>query len=195
MSLRVLFVRHGETEWSLSGRHTGRTDLPLLPEGEAAARALGPRLATEAPYALVLGSPLARARRTAELAGFSPELDPDLQEWDYGEAEGRSTVEMRKTRPDWEIWSDGPPGGETVEDVGARVDRVIDRVLAAGDDATVLLFAHGHFGRIFGARWMGAPASSGGRLVLSTAAVCVLGFERKRRVVREWNDTSHLREP
>lgn len=198
-TLRLLLVRHGQTEWSRTGRHTGRTDLPLEPEGEAAARSLAPRLAAEAPFALVLSSPLARARRTAELAGLEPALDPDLQEWDYGEYEGRATSEIREERPGWDIWADGVRGGETVDEVGARADRAIqralERALAAGPDATAVLVAHGHLLRILGARWLGLPASAGGRLALSTAALCVLGFERERRVVWRWNDTGHLGEP
>ena len=196
--MKVILVRHGETEWSVSGRHTGRTDLPLLPQGEDSARALAPRLEREGPFDLVLGSPLARARRTAELAGLEPELDPDLQEWDYGDAEGRTTAEIREDRPGWTVWAEGPTGGETADDVGVRADRVIERVLAAaGDrkDATVVLVAHGHLLRILAARWIELPASAGGRLALGTAAVCVLGFERERRVVLRWNDTDHLRQP
>lgn len=193
--MKAVLVRHGETEWSKVHRHTGRTDLPLLPEGEAAARAVAPRLATEAPFALVLGSPLLRARQTAELAGLTPELDPDLQEWHYGDAEGRTTGEMRETIPGWSVWREGPPGGETADEVGVRADRVIDRILGAGGEAPVVLVAHGHLLRILGARWIGLPASAGGHLALSTAAVCVLGLERDRRVLERWNDTSHLREP
>jgi len=197
--MRVLLIRHGETEWSVAKRHTGRTDLPLLPEGEASARRLAPRVARERPFGLVLSSPLARARRTAELAGLEPELDPDLQEWDYGDAEGRTTAEIRETRPGWSVWDEGPRGGETAADVGARADRVIARVLdagtGAGGDATAVLVAHGHLLRILAARWIELPASAGGRLALGTAAVCVLGFERERRVVLRWNDTSHLGEP
>lgn len=196
--MKVLLVRHGETEWSVSGRHTGRTDLPLLPQGEVSARAIAPRLEGEGPFVLVLCSPLTRARQTAELAGLEPELDPDLQEWDYGDAEGRTTAEIREDRPGWTVWGEGPSGGETVDDVGARADRVIERVLAAGGggkDATVVLVAHGHLLRILAARWIELPASAGGRLSLGTAAVCLLGFERERRVILRWNDTDHLREP
>lgn len=193
--MKVILIRHGETEWSKTGRHTGRTDLPLLPEGEAAARAVAARVAAQAPFALVLASPLDRARRTAELAGLEPELDPDLQEWDYGEAEGRTTVEMRETRPGWTVWGDGSPGGETADEVGARADRVIERALAEGKGATVVLVAHGHLLRILGARWLGLSASTGGGLALSTAALCVLGFERDRRVIVRWNDTAHVPEP
>lgn len=193
--MRVLLIRHGETEWSRAKRHTGRTDVPLLEAGEAAARALAPRLAGEGPFALVLASPLSRARRTAELAGLTPELEPDLQEWDYGEVEGRTTTELREERPGWDIWADGFAGGETADEAGERVDRVIARVTALEDDATAVLVAHGHVLRILAARWLGEPASLGGRLALSTAALCVLGFERERRVVWSWNDTSHLGEP
>jgi probable phosphoglycerate mutase len=193
----VLLVRHGETEWSRDKRHTGRTDLPLLPEGEAAARALVPRLEREGPFDLVLCSPLRRAHHTAELAGLGEqlELDPDLQEWDYGTVEGRSTADVREERPGWDIWRDGFDGGETVDEVGERADRVIARVTALGEGTTSVLVAHGHFLRILGARWMGLEASTGGRLAVSTAALCIVGYERERRVVWNWNDTSHLSEP
>jgi probable phosphoglycerate mutase len=193
--VRVVLIRHGETEWSRTNRHTGRTDIPLEPAGEAAARAVAARLAGES-FDLVLTSPLQRARRTAELTGLgaAAQLDDDLQEWDYGEVEGRSTTEMRKEWPGWDIWRDGPPGGETVEAVGARADRVIARLLDAAPE-TAALVAHGHLLRILSARWAELPASAGGRLLLSTAAVCELGHERDRRVIGLWNDTSHLRHP
>ena len=197
MSARLLLIRHGETEWSRTRRHTGRTDIPLEPEGEAAARRLRPRLADET-FAIVLSSPLQRAWRTAELAGLGDRArrEDDLQEWDYGDYEGRSTADIRKERPGWDVWRDGCPGGETVEEVGARADRVIARALeAAGEDGTAALVAHGHLLRILGARWAELGASAGGRLALSTAAVCELGHERERRVVLRWNDTGHLEEP
>ena len=193
--MRIVLIRHGETEWSRTGRHTGRTDIALEPAGEAAARALARRIAGES-FDLVLASPLARARRTAELAGLgdAAQLDDDLQEWDYGEAEGRTTAEMRETRPGWTVWRDGPPGGETVQQVGARADRVIARLLDAAP-RTAAIVAHGHLLRILAARWAELDPSAGGRLSLSTAAVCELGHERDRRVIRLWNDTSHLRDP
>lgn len=197
MSARLLLIRHGETEWSRTRRHTGRTDIPLEPEGVAAARRLRPRL-TDEPFAIVLASPLQRAWRTAELAGLGDraQREDDLQEWDYGDYEGRSTADIREERPGWDVWRDGCPGGETVEGVGERADRVIARALAATrEDGTAALVAHGHLLRILGARWVGLDASAGGRLALSTAAVCELGHERERRVVLRWNDTGHLGDP
>jgi broad specificity phosphatase PhoE len=182
-------VRHGSTEWSTTGRHTGRTDVPLTPEGEVAAAALRPLLADH-DFALVLSSPLQRARRTAELAGESPEIDDDLLEWDYGQYEGRTTPEIREERPGWSLWTDGVLGGETADDVAARADRVIARARAAGGDCVV--FAHGHLLRVLGARWIGSAPTAGQHLLLSTAAVCVLGYERETPALARWNDTSHL---
>ncbi len=181
----IVLVRHGETEWSRDKRHTGRTDLPLTAEGEAQARAAGERLAGRS-FALVLASPLARARETARLAGLdAAELDDDLMEWDYGEAEGRTTKEIREESPGWDVWRDGPTGGETADAVGARADRVIERALAA--DGDVALVAHGHLLRVLGARWLGQPATFGGALGLGTAAICELDHERDRRVILRWN--------
>ena len=190
MSREVVLVRHGETEWSRSGQHTGTTDLPLLPEGEAQAREVAPKLAGRE-FALVLTSPMQRARRTAELAGFGDRAEPDddLKERDYGVYEGRTTKEIRVERPGWDVWRDDCPGGETLEQLAARADRVIERALAAGGD--VALFAHGHILRILGARWLDLPPALGGALALGTAALCDLGFERERRVLWLWNDTSH----
>lgn len=184
----VWLIRHGTTEWSQNGRHTGRTDVALTPDGERAAAALRPVLAQRR-FALVLSSPLVRARHTAELAGESPELDADLQEWDYGRYEGRTTHDIRQEKPGWSIWQDGVPGGETCDDVAARADRVIARVRAAGGDC--LLFAHGHLLRILGARWIGAPPTAGRHLLLATAAISVLGYERETPALARWNDTSH----
>jgi probable phosphoglycerate mutase len=188
----VLLVRHGETQWSVSGQHTGRTDLPLLTAGRAAAEALGRRLAGRE-FALRLSSPMARARDTAELAGFGGpglEITHDLVELGYGEYEGRTTHDIRTERAGWDLWTDGAPGGEALADAGARVDRVIERVLAADGDAIV--FAHGHILRVAGARWVGQPPAFGASLALDTAALCELGFHRERRVLRLWNDTGHL---
>jgi broad specificity phosphatase PhoE len=187
----IVLVRHGPTEWSVSGRHTGTTDLPLTDDGRAAAASLGDRLGRY-DFATVLASPLRRARETAEIAGFGDraQLEPDLREWDYGAYEGRKTVEIRKDRPGWNLWRDGVPDGETPDQVGDRADRATARALEAGGDAA--LFAHGHLLRITGARWIGLPAGHGGHFVLGTAAVCELGFERERRVIRLWNDTAHL---
>jgi len=187
----ITLIRHGETEWSKSGQHTGTTDLPLLPEGEQAAVRTGERL-RDVRFDLVRSSPLQRARRTAEIAGLeSVELDDDMREWRYGDYEGRTTPDIREERPGWDIWSDGCPGGETIEALAVRADRVIARVLEAGAER-VALVAHGHLLRVLGARWGELEPSAGGRLGLSTAAICELGFERERRVIRLWNDTRHL---
>jgi broad specificity phosphatase PhoE len=182
----VVRVRHGETEWSRSGQHTGVTDLPLLPEGEATAREVAPRLAGRE-FALVLSSPMQRARRTAELAGFGDRAqpDPDLCERNYGEYEGRTTKEIRVERPGWDVWRDDCPGGETLDQLAERADRVIDRALAAGGDT--LLFAHSHLLRELAGRWIGLPPDGGGKFRLGTATVSVLGFERERRVILSWN--------
>ena len=167
-------------------RHTGNTDIPLTEEGEAAALEVGERLAGRA-FALVLTSPMQRARETARLAGFGEQavVDEDLRERDYGEYEGVTTKEVRKTIPGWDVWRDEVPGGETPGQVGARADRVIERALATEGDT--LAFAHGHLLRIVGARWMGMGPEGGGHLVVQTAKVCVLGFERERRVLKAWN--------
>jgi broad specificity phosphatase PhoE len=186
---QVWLVRHGTTEWSQNGRHTGRTDLPLTAAGEKAAAALRPLLAHRS-FALVLSSPLQRARHTAELAGLTPELDDDLREWDYGAYEGRTTADIRKERPDWTIWNGGVPEGETIEDVAARADRVIARARATDGDS--IFFAHGHLLRVLGARWIDAPPTAGQHLLLSTAAISVLGYEREIPALARWNDTAHL---
>jgi probable phosphoglycerate mutase len=189
--MRVTLIRHGETEWSKSGQHTGTTDLPMLPEGEKAAGRTGERL-REISFDLVRSSPLQRARRTAELAGLgSVEIDEDLREWVYGDYEGRTTLDIREERPGWDIWKDGCPGGETLDELAARADRVISRVIESGAER-VALVAHGHLLRVLGARWGELDPSAGGHLGLSTAAICELGFERERRVIWLWNDTSHL---
>jgi probable phosphoglycerate mutase len=182
----VVLVRHGETEWSRSGQHTGTTDLPLLPEGEEQARAVAPKLAGRE-FALVLTSPMQRARRTAQLAGFGDAAQPDddLRERNYGEYEGRTTKEIRVERPGWSLWVDGSPGGETLAEAGARADRVMGRALAA--DGDVALFAHGHILRILAARWIGLPPEHGGSFALDTASLSELGFERENRVLVQWN--------
>ena len=188
----VLLVRHGESEWSRSGQHTSRTDLPLLEEGRPGAEALGRRLMGRR-FALVLSSPLTRARETARLAGLDGvvEVADDLRELGYGSYEGRTTAEIRTERPGWDLWRDGSPGGEPLAEAAERMDRVIARAEAAGGD--VALFAHGHILRILGARWLGLPPEAAGSLALSTAALCDLGYERERRVIWLWNDTSHNR--
>jgi probable phosphoglycerate mutase len=182
--VRIVLVRHGQTEWSASGRHTSTTDLPLTEEGRRAARALS---LADRDFALVLTSPRRRARETCELAGLTGEVDDDLAEFDYGDYEGLTTAEIRAKRPGWSLWTDGAPGGETAEQVGARVDRVIARALAAGGD--VALFAHGHVLRVLAARWLELAPSLGARFALDTAAVSELGFERETRVVWKWNVT------
>jgi broad specificity phosphatase PhoE len=183
--MEVWLLRHAETEWSRDGRHTGRTDVPLTDDGRDVARALRQRVAAH-DFALVLSSPLSRARETAELAGLEPQLRDDLVEFDYGDYEGITTPQIRESRPDWYLWRDGSPNGETPDDVGRRVDRVIDEALSAGGD--VALVAHGHVLRALAARWVEEPASFGGRLRLDTGTISVLGFEREVRAIRRWND-------
>lgn len=185
----LVLVRHGETEWSVSGQHTSVTDVPLTDRGREAAGRLRERLAGFE-FALVLVSPRARARDTAELAGFGgrAEVDEDLVEFAYGEYEGRTTADIREERPGWSVWEHGAPGGETATQVGARADRVIARVTAA--DGDVAVFAHGHFLRALAARWIGLDAVHGGNLALDTGSVCELSYERERRAIWVWNDTS-----
>ena len=178
-------VRHGQTEWSVAGRHTSTTDLPLLPEGEEAARGLAPRLAGTA-FGLVLTSPRLRARRTAALAGFpEAEVDEDLVEWAYGDYEGVTSAEIQESAPGWTIWTGEVPGGESAAQVGARLDRVVDRARAV--DGDTLVFGHGHALRALAARWLGLPVSEGRLLRLDTATVSVLGHERADPVVLRWN--------
>ena len=190
----VYLARHGETAWSLSGQHTGRTDLALTDRGARNARALGERLCG-LPFAKVYTSPLRRAARTCELAGFgaAAEIDPDLVEWDYGQYEGRRTVEIHAERPDWQLFRDGCPGGETPAQVGARADRVIERVRAVRGD--VLLFSSGHFLRVLASRWLGLEAAAGRYFVLSTASLSALGYEHNlaEPAIRLWNDDRHVK--
>ena len=189
----VYLARHGETAWSLSGQHTGRTDLPLTERGERNARSLGERLRGLA-FAKVLTSPLRRALQTCELAGFraAAEIDPDLVEWDYGQYEGRRTAEIRAERPDWQQFRDGCPGGESPEQIGARADRVVRRVRAIKGD--VLVFSHGHFLRVLAARWLDLEVAAGQYLLLSTASLSALGYENHlaEPVIRLWNETRHV---
>jgi broad specificity phosphatase PhoE len=187
---QLWLVRHGETEWSASGRHTSRTDLDLTEAGVEAARSVADKLRGTS-FARVLSSPLLRARRTAELAGAgSPDLVGDLREWDYGADEGLTTAQIRESRPGWTVWRDGPQGGETCTAVGARADRVIELVRAV--DGPVLAFSHGHFSRVLGARWLGLEVTDGAHLTLSTASVSVLGWERDTPAVLHWNHTGTL---
>ncbi len=188
----VYLVRHGETAWSLSGRHTGRTDLPLTERGEREADRLGERLKGLA-FARVFTSPLRRAARSCELAGFggAAEVDPDLAEWDYGEYEGRRTVDIRAERPGWRLFRDGCPGGESPEQIGERADRVVRRVRAVRGD--VLIFSSGHFLRVLSARWLGLAPVAGGYFLLDTASLCALSYEHElsEPAIRLWNDTGH----
>jgi broad specificity phosphatase PhoE len=186
----IVCVRHGETEWSRAGKHTGRIDLELTATGREQALLAGRRLAGH-DWALILTSPLSRAQETARLAGLEAEPDDDLMEWDYGSAEGRTTAELREEIPDWDIWRDGPPGGETVDQIGARADRVVERIASVEGDVAV--FAHGHLLRVLGARWIGLPAVAGGSFKLDTSAICELGWERERRAISLWNGRGHLR--
>jgi probable phosphoglycerate mutase len=189
----VFLARHGETAWSLSLQHTGLTDLPLTERGERNARALGNRL-QNSNFVRVFTSPLQRARKTCELAGFGnvATVDNDLVEWNYGDYEGRTTADIRKDRPDWQLFRDGCPGGESLDAIGARADRVISRLRAV--DGDVLLFSSGHILRILGARWLGLPPAGGGLLLLSTASLSKLGYEHGKAdpVIRLWNDVDHV---
>jgi probable phosphoglycerate mutase len=183
---QLWIVRHGETEWSRSGRHTGRSDLPLTAEGERQAIALGPRLAATR-FALVLTSPLRRARDTCRLAGLGDvaRVEPDLLEWDYGRYEGLTTAEIERSQPGWTLWTGPVPGGEAAGQVAARADRVIATAVAAGGDT--LVFAHGHLLRVLAARWLGLAPTEGRRFGLDPATIGILGHEREARVVRVWN--------
>jgi probable phosphoglycerate mutase len=183
--VEVWLVRHGQTEWSRDHRHTSTTDLPLLPEGEEVAKGLADRLSGTG-FALVLTSPRRRARRTAELAGFpDAEVDDDLVEWDYGDYEGVTTEEIRRTVPGWTVWTHPCPGGEDAAEVAARLDRVVERVRRAR--GAVLVFGHGHALRALAARWLELPVTDGRHFRLDTATVSVLGHEREAPVVLRWN--------
>lgn len=190
----IYLARHGETAWSLSGQHTGLTDLPLTERGEENARALRERLAG-LNFGKVLTSPLQRATRTCELAGFGAvaETDRNLVEWDYGQYEGLTTAEIHARRPDWLLFRDGCPGGESPAQVGARADAVVSRVRAVGTD--VLLFSSGHFLRVLATRWLSLEVICGKYFMLSTASVSILGYELERSapVIQLWNDASHVK--
>lgn len=187
----LVLIRHGETEWSRDGRHTGRTDLPLTPAGERGARALAPALATRS-FGLVLSSPLQRARRTARLAGLDAEVEPLLVEWDYGEYEGRTTAQIDAQRPGWTIWTGTPPGGESIELVSDRADRVLARLRPALERADVALVAHGHILRVLVARVLGFEAVAGSRLVIQTSTLSEVGTEHDARALTRlnWSPTS-----
>jgi len=187
----VWLVRHGETEWARMGRHTGRTDVPLTEVGRDQARALAQRLAGHA-FERVLTSPLSRAAETTAIAGFGTVAvsDPDLREWDYGDFEGRLTEEIRVDHPGWSIWRGPWPGGETIDDVVARADRVLARI--RGVDGDILVVAHGHLLRVLAARWLGLPPTSGESFALGTATISLLGWERETPVIERWNEDCHL---
>ncbi len=187
----IVLIRHGETEWSRDLRHTGLTDVPLTDEGRRQAAALGVPLAGR-DFALVLTSPLGRALETSRLAGLAgaAQVREDLGEWDYGDYEGLTTLEIRERRPEWWLWRDGCPGGEDPAQVGGRVDRVLSEARAA--DGNCALIAHGHVLRVLAARWIGLGAADGARFGLSTATVSVLGWERDTPVLSLWNDAGHL---
>lgn len=187
---QVWLVRHGETEWSRNGRHTGTTDIPLTGVGREQAKRLGTRLAGHR-FALVLTSPRSRATETAELAGFRDlaVAEADLAEWDYGALEGRRTAEIEADHPGWTIWTGPWPGGETVGQVSARADRVVARCLARDVRGDALLFGHGHMLRVLAARWLGLQGSSGGLFALTTATVSVLGWDHGRPVIETWNES------
>jgi broad specificity phosphatase PhoE len=189
----IYLARHGETAWSLSGQHTGLTDLPLTAHGEANARALGQRLKGMT-FAKCLISPLQRVRRTCELAGFSgqAEIDPNLLEWDYGQYEGLTSAQIHADRPDWQLFRDGCPGGESPSQVARRADRIIERVRGVGAD--VLLFSSGHFLRMLAARWVGLEPAEGKCFLLRTASLSALSYEHKivQPVIEFWDDTRHV---
>jgi broad specificity phosphatase PhoE len=188
---QLWLVRHGETEWSASGRHTSHTDVPLTDRGRDRATDLRARLAGIT-FDVVLASPLGRARQTCALAGFGDraEIVEDLREWDYGPGEGLTTAQIRETSPGWSVWTHQLPGSEPAAEVGARADRVIARARAAG--GRTLAFSHGHLSRVVGARWIDLQVPDGARLGLDTAAVSVLGWERDTPVLHRWNDTGPL---
>jgi probable phosphoglycerate mutase len=190
---RVFLARHGETAWTVTGQHTGRTDLPLTEQGELNARRLGERL-KGLRLARILTSPLQRARRTCELAGFGDraEVDADLVEWDYGRFEGLRSEEIRKQDPGWQLFRDGCPGGESVAQIGSRADRVVARLRAVEGD--VLVFSSGHFLRVLAARWLGMEPAGGRFFTLGTASLSTLGYEHnlEEPIIRLWNDTNHV---
>jgi probable phosphoglycerate mutase len=189
---QIFLVRHGETEWSRSGQHTGRTDIPLTAVGRQQAAELSTRL-RDHDFDLVLTSPSSRAAETARICGYGDAIEiDDLMEWDYGEFEGRTTDRIRDDLPDWTIWAGPWRGGETAEQVGERADRVIARCLATSVRGDSLLFAHGHVLRVLTARWLGQPAPAGAHYALGTATIGILGWERENRVIETWNEACHL---
>lgn len=188
---QILLARHGETEWSAAKKHTGLTDIPLTPTGRRQAKALGTPLRRRE-LELVLSSPLERAFETCRLAGLGDraQVREELVEWDYGDLEGSTTAEIRESVPGWTVWTHPVPGGESVAQVAARIDPLVEELAALAGDAAV--FAHGHVLRVLAARWLDLPPEDGALLALDTGTLSVLGWERERRVVRRWNDDSHL---
>ncbi len=191
MSRQLWLLRHGATEWALNGRHTGSTDLPLLPEGEAESRALGPVLSQQT-FAAVFSSPLQRAQRTCELAGLGDQMQifDDIIEWNYGDYEGITTATIRETVPDWTVWSHGCPKGENAQQVEVRCANAISTALAVPGEGDVALFAHGHILRALAGTWLGLGAAGGQLLRLGTASVSILGWERETRAIQRWNAPS-----
>ncbi len=189
---RLVLARHGETEWSKSGQHTGRTDIPLTELGREQARRLGAALDGRT-FSMVVSSPLVRALDTCQLAGFGDvvAVDPELQEWDYGVYEGRRRVDIARDEPGWTVWSRPIRDGESLVELGDRADRMIAGLLSAGGD--VLVFSHGHFLRVLAARWIETPPLTASRLELATATISELGWETDRRVIEAWNEAGHLR--
>jgi broad specificity phosphatase PhoE len=185
-NLEIWLVRHGETEWSISGQHSGRHDLPLTPRGEEEALGSG-RLLNGRSFDLVLCSPLQRARRTCELAGYLhlAEIEPDIAEWDYGKVTGRTAEDMQREFPDWSVWSGPLPGGETIEDISKRARRVLSKL--AGRHGRVAFFSHGHFLRVFATQYLGIAAENGRHFALSTASLCILGYDQGFPAIRCWN--------
>jgi len=194
MESKIWLIRHGETAWSRTGQHTGRTDIPLTDQGRVIAARLASALAGHS-FAHVLSSPLQRARATCELAGLggAVKLRDSLMEWDYGDFEGKTTPEIRATHPSWSLWRDGAPGGESVEAMGRRVDGVVEELRTLEGDVAV--FAHGHLLRVLAARWLGLPVDAGRLLALGTASISKLGYERTERVLHLWNSDAHLAAP
>jgi probable phosphoglycerate mutase len=193
MQAKIWLIRHGETEWSRTGQHTGRTDIPLTPEGRTIAKRLASALVGQS-FAHVFSSPLRRARETCELAGLGEkaQLRDALMEWDYGEYEGKTTPDIKKTNPTWSLWQDGAPGGESPEAIGRRVDGVVAEL--RGLEGNVAVFAHGHLLRVLASRWLDLPVEAGRLLALGTASISKLGYERSERVLHLWNSDAHLGE-
>lgn len=191
---KIYLIRHGETEWTLNGKHTGMTDIPLTKNGELQAKLIGNRL-REHSFQTILSSPLQRAARTCEIAGFlkKARLDPDLKEWNYGEFEGLTKVEIQKKMPHWNIFSNGSPGGESVADMSARTNKVLAKIQSIHGD--VALFAHGHFLRALSARWLQLSVQEGRLFALFPGSISILGFEGNTHVLTLWNDISHLQGP